>query len=109
MSVNIHIAGKNSFPCPVGWTVNKAEKRIRSMYRFVGGGIIKNGVATDSDDIMTSDGDYRFINYQELQVAGISVLSRRCIRDITSLSLLYVRRNIQALKRRHKVKCMVLS
>jgi hypothetical protein len=90
MSVNIHIAGKNSFPCPVGWTVDKAEKRIRSMYRFEGGGIIKNGVATDSDDIMTSNCDYHFMNYQELQVAGISILSRRFIYDITSLSLMYM-------------------
>jgi hypothetical protein len=39
MSVDIHIAEKNSFPCRVGWTVDKAEKRIRSMYRF-GGGIV---------------------------------------------------------------------
>jgi hypothetical protein len=78
MSVNIHIAVENSFACPVGWTVDKAEKRIRSMYRFEGGGIIKNGVATDSDDIITSDGDYHFINYQELQVAGISILSILC-------------------------------
>jgi hypothetical protein len=52
--------------------------------------LVKNGLATDSDDIITSDGDYHCVNYQESQVAGISVTLRRFIRDIT-LSCRYFR------------------
>jgi hypothetical protein len=64
-SVNIYVAEGKFFPCPVGWTVDRAETRIRTMYRLEGGGVLQNGVAMDSVDLITSDGDYRFVNYQE--------------------------------------------
>jgi hypothetical protein len=64
-SVNIYVAEGKSFPCPVGWTVDRAERRIRSENELRGGGIRRNGLAMDSDDLITSDGDYQFVNYQE--------------------------------------------
>lgn len=71
MSVSIQIAGKNSFPCPVGWTGEEARNEIRSGYRLDGGFLIKNGVAMRSNDPITADGDYHFVNFQEQQGTGI--------------------------------------
>ena len=65
MSVKIRIAGRSDFPCPLNWKVDIAEKRIRSGYLFDGGFIQRNGVALDSNDLITSDGDYDFVNFQE--------------------------------------------
>ena len=65
--VNIHIAGYNDFHCPIDWTVEKAEKKIRSGYGLLNGLIERNGVAMDSDDTITADGDYHFVNFQEQQ------------------------------------------
>ena len=70
-AVYIRIAGKNKFPCPVGWAVGKAEARIRLGYRLDGGFLTKNGIAMDFDDPITADGEYQFINFQEHQGAGI--------------------------------------
>ncbi len=70
--VNIHIAGHSGFHCPVGWTVGKAEARIRSGYGLINGLIERNEEAMASDDIITADGDYHFVNFQEQQETGIS-------------------------------------
>ena len=70
--VNIVVAGHSVFPCPVGWTVEKARNEIRSRYGLLNGGIDRNGEAMASDDIITADGDYRFVNFQSLQ--GIQIL-----------------------------------
>lgn len=67
MSVNIHIYNHRNFPCPVGWTVEETESRIRSMYGLVNGGIIKNGIVMRSTDSITADGEYQFVNFHENQ------------------------------------------
>jgi hypothetical protein len=66
-AVNIRISGRNDFICPVGKTVEQVEGRIRSEYGLTNGGIKKNGVAMFPDDIITNDGEYHFVNFQELQ------------------------------------------
>ena len=43
--VNIYISGRNDFPCPVGWSAEQAEMKIRSMYGLMYGGIVRNGLA----------------------------------------------------------------
>ena len=68
--VNIHIAGHNDFHCPVGWTVEQARNKIRSMYGLINGGIERNGEAMASNDTITSEGDYHFINSQPHQTQG---------------------------------------
>jgi len=73
MSVNIHIAGRNSLSCPVGRTVEEVRNEIRSGYRLEGGFLTKNGVMMFSNDVITSDGDYHFVNYQEHHESGISI------------------------------------
>jgi hypothetical protein len=75
--VNIRISGQKDFPCPVSWTVEKAEERIRSMFGLVNGGILKNGEATDPAETITNDGDYEFVNAQPQP--GNSTLSNKFI------------------------------
>ncbi len=67
MSVNIRIAGRNDFHCPLGWTVGKAIKNIREGRGLRYGEIENGGVAMDTDDVVTSDGEYHFVNFQEEQ------------------------------------------
>ncbi len=66
-SVNIRISGRNDFICPVGKTVEQVEGRIRSGRGLMYGEIQKNGVAMLPDDKITNDGEYHFVNFQELQ------------------------------------------
>ena len=44
MSVNIHIAGRNDFPCPIGRIVEEATNIIRSARGLMYGEIQRNGV-----------------------------------------------------------------
>ncbi len=67
MSVNIRIAGRNPFACPIAWTVEEARNEIRSMYGLINGGITRNGIVMRSSDLITSDGEYDFVNFQEQQ------------------------------------------
>lgn len=64
---NIHIAGRNDFPCPIGRTVEEVEERIRSIHLLTGGGILRNGVALFPNDVITLEGDYHFVDFQEQQ------------------------------------------
>ena len=66
-SVNIRISGRNDFICPVDKRVEAVVDAIRSEYGLTNGGIKKNGVAMFPDDIITNDGEYHFVNFQELQ------------------------------------------
>ncbi len=67
-AVNIHISGRNDFPCPVGKTVEAVVDAIRSGRGLMYGEIHKNGVAMFPNDTITADdGDYyNFVNFQEL-------------------------------------------
>ena len=71
---NIHIEGKDDFPCPVGRTVAEVKKEIRSEYGLLNGGIRENDVAIFDNDIITEDGEYRFVNFQLQQQQGNSSL-----------------------------------
>ena len=62
--VNIYIADHPNFPCPIGRTVEEAVNAIRSGYGFLNGFIVRNGEAIFLNDIISADGDYRFINFQ---------------------------------------------
>jgi hypothetical protein len=52
------------FNCPAGWTVNKAEVRIRSMYGLIHGGIERNGEAADPADLIQEGFKYVFVGGQ---------------------------------------------
>eukprot|EP00981_Chlorochromonas_danica_P005540 scaffold1129_cov164-Ochromonas_danica.AAC.5 len=69
MPVDIEIAGRNTFHCPIGWTAGQAEARIRSSRLLMGGEIEKDGAAMDTEDPITADGHYHFVNFQE-QLGG---------------------------------------
>jgi hypothetical protein len=62
MEKTIHIDGQRIFQCPIGWTVEDAEKKIRSCYVLNGGLITKNGIAARSADLIMEDGEYAFVN-----------------------------------------------
>jgi hypothetical protein len=66
-AVNIHISGRNNFPCPVGRKAEAVVDAIRSGFVLNGGFIQKDGVAMFPNDIITADGHYHFVNFQELQ------------------------------------------
>ena len=73
MSANIHIAGRNDFPCPIGRIVEEVTNVIRSGRLLLGGEIQRNGVVMFPNEIITADGgDYRFVNFQSLQ--GFQIL-----------------------------------
>ncbi len=42
------------FPCPVNWSVEEAEKRIRSRYELQGGGIEHNNVPVQATNLISS-------------------------------------------------------
>ena len=70
--VNIIVEGYSDFPCPIGWTVEKAKNEIRSGYGFVNGFILRNNEAMSSDEIITTDGNYRLVKFQiQMQAKGI--------------------------------------
>jgi hypothetical protein len=66
-AVNIRISGRNDFICPVDKRVDTVEDAIRSGFVLNGGFIVNDGVAMFPDDIITNDGEYHFVNFQELQ------------------------------------------
>ena len=79
MSVNIHIAGRNDFPCPIGRIVEEVINVIRSGRLLLGGEIQRNGQVMFPNDIITSDGDYHFVNFQEHQgICFDSLFSSDC-------------------------------
>ena len=51
----------SAFPCPVGWTVEAAELRIRSRYNLVGGGIDRNGVPLAASEVIGNTGELSFV------------------------------------------------
>lgn len=64
-AVNIRIANRNDFPCPIGRTVEAVTNAIHSGYGLLNGFIKRNGVAMFPDEIVTADGDYEFVNFQD--------------------------------------------
>jgi hypothetical protein len=73
MSVNIHIADRNDFICPVGRTVEEVTNAVRSEYGLMYGEIQRNEVVMFPNDIITADGDYHFVNFQGM-LAWLSML-----------------------------------
>ena len=65
--IRIQITGRNPFLCPVGWTVEQAEWKIRSSYEVTDGHVEKYGIPMSVDETLTLDGDYRFVNFRSLQ------------------------------------------
>lgn len=63
MSTPIRIFGRTDFSCPLGWTVERAERRIRLVHSRAEGCIFKNGTATDSSDMIQNDGNYEFVDF----------------------------------------------
>ena len=57
---NVAVNG-NTFPCPVNWTVEAAEQRIRSRYNFVGGGIDRDGVPLAASEVIGNTGLLTFV------------------------------------------------
>ena len=70
VNVSISIQGYAPFRCPVGWTAGEAKIEIRSRYVLDGGGIDKNDAGMRENDIITSDGEYEFVNFQPRQGNG---------------------------------------
>ena len=66
----IRIEGMRDFNCPLGWTIKKAEKRIRDGCGLLNGYITKDEIATDPDDVIEPGAVYRFISFSKLE--GIS-------------------------------------
>lgn len=64
------MTGRDDFVCPVGWTVEQAEKRIRDGYGLAQGFIQMNGVVLDTNDNLIQDGDYHFVDYVVQQYDG---------------------------------------
>lgn len=86
MSVNIHIAGRNDFHCPIGRRVEEVTNIIRSGRGLIYGEIQRNGVVMFPNDIITSEGDYHFVNFQEHQgICFDSLLSSDCYFFILSI------------------------
>ncbi len=68
--VNITVDGHaKQFKCPVGWTVEKAEERIRKAYLLSGGCIERNDLATDPTDQIQEGVDivYEFVGGEKQQ------------------------------------------
>ena len=55
------------YPCPVGWTVEKAERRIRSRYVLQGGELQHNAnpVDEETDQIGSFAGALNFVGGQQ--------------------------------------------
>eukprot|EP01040_Poterioochromonas_malhamensis_P013893 gene13893-15331_t len=70
ISRKIHVTGRDDFVCPVGWTVEQAEKRIRDGYGLAQGFIRMNGVVLDTNDNLIQDGVYHFVDYFVQQYDG---------------------------------------
>lgn len=68
--VNIQIHGHTDYPCPAGWTVERARNEIRSGYGLANGFLLKNGEAVAAEELITTDGGYSFVNFQVQQVQG---------------------------------------
>ncbi len=64
MLKNIRVKDHDDFPCAVGWNVEEARNEIRKTYILTGGCIVKNRIAARPTDLITSDGEYEFINFQ---------------------------------------------
>jgi hypothetical protein len=65
--VDITVPGRKAFKCPVGWTVDRVEKRIRNIYDLSGGYIQRNNVGTDSTDLILPGARYQFFGGVEKQ------------------------------------------
>ena len=55
------------YPCPVGWTVETAERRIRSRYVLQGGELQHNAIPVDeeTDQIGSFAGALNFVGGQQ--------------------------------------------
>ncbi len=60
------------FPCPVAWTVDQAEGRIRSAFCLHFGGLRSDGIPQlGSDLISNTTGSLVFVGGRPVQVPGI--------------------------------------
>ncbi len=63
------------FPCPLSWTVEQAEERIRSRYFLQGGGIEEDGVPVLGTALIRDlAGALAFVGGQPIQQLGTEVL-----------------------------------
>ena len=51
----------SAFPCPVGWTVEAAELRIRSAFTLAGGYIDRDGVPLAPSEVIGNTGELTFV------------------------------------------------
>jgi hypothetical protein len=73
--VNIRIPGQKDFRCQAGQRAEDVVNTIRASRLFAGGEIERNEFAMLSNDLITEDGDYAFVNpVQAPSQAGYSSL-----------------------------------
>jgi hypothetical protein len=65
--MNITVEGYQPFPCPLQWTVDAAERRIRTANSLTGGYIQRNNVATNPADLIEEGNIYVFVGGEKLQ------------------------------------------
>lgn len=67
---NIDVNGE-VFPCPIEWTVDQAEARIKSFYSFSRGGIRQNNVSVLGNWLIGSlTGNLVYVGGQSIQQSG---------------------------------------
>lgn len=67
---NIDVNGE-AFPCPIEWTVDQAEARIKSFYSFPRGGIRQNNVPVLGNLLIGSlTGNLVYVGGQSIQQSG---------------------------------------